>query len=105
VCGLLCAIDGYEGSVIVRIALQLSAHLFTRPGELRLAEWNEFDFEVGAWTIPAERTKMRRAHKVPLTDQVVTLFEQLDEITGEGRLLLTSVRSADRAMSDNGNRR
>jgi len=99
--GLLRAIDGYEGSVIVRIALQLSAHLFTRPGELRLAEWNEFDFEVGVWTIPAERTKMRRAHKVPLTDQVVTLFEQLDAITGEGRLLFPSVRSADRAMSDN----
>lgn len=98
---LLRAIDGYDGSVIVRIALQLSAHLFTRPGELRLAEWSEFDFEVGVWTIPAERTKMRRLHKVPLTDQVITLFEQLDEITGDGKLLFPSVRSADRAMSDN----
>jgi len=98
---LLRAVDGYDGSVLVRIALQLSAHLFTRPGELRLAEWREFDFEVGVWTIPAERTKMRRPHKVPLTDQAITLFEQLDAITGDGRLLFPSVRSADRAMSDN----
>lgn len=98
---LLRAIDGYEGSRIVRIALQLSAHLFTRPGELRLAEWSEFDFEVGLWTIPAERTKMRRPHKVPLTSQATALFEQLDEMTGDGRLLFPSVRSAERAMSDN----
>jgi integrase len=98
---LLRAIDGYEGSKIVRVALTLSAHLFTRPGELRLAEWSEFDFEVGVWTIPAERTKMRRLHKVPLTDQALALFENLDEMTGDGKLLFPSVRSAERAMSDN----
>ncbi|WP_338426009.1 tyrosine-type recombinase/integrase [Sphingopyxis kveilinensis] len=99
--GLLRAIAGYEGSAIVRIALQLSAHLFTRPGELRLAEWSEFDFEIGVWSIPGERTKMRRPHKVPLSDQAISLFEELEAITGDGRLLFPSVRSADRAMSDN----
>lgn len=98
---LLRAIDGYDGSRIVRIALQLSSHLFTRPGELRLAEWAEFDFEIGIWTIPAERMKMRRAHKVPLSDQTLALFEKLDEITGDGKLLFPSIRSAERPMSDN----
>jgi integrase len=99
--GLLRSIDGYDGSKIVRIALLLSAHLFMRPGELRLASWSEFDFEIGIWAIPAERTKMRRPHKVPLTDQVLSLFEELDAMTGAGKLLFPSVRSADRAMSDN----
>ena len=98
---LLRAIDGYEGSKIVRIALLLSAHLFMRPGELRLASWSEFYFEIGIWTIPAERTKMRRIHKVPLSEQVMTLFEKLDAMTGDGKLLFPSVRSAERAMSDN----
>ena len=41
---------------------------------------------------------MRRAHKVPLTSQVMALFEQLDEITGEGRLLFPSIRSPERAI-------
>lgn len=72
-----------------------------RPGELRLASWSEFDFEIGIWAIPAERTKMRRPHKVPVTDQVLSLFEELDTMTGAGKLLFPSVRSADRAMSDN----
>ena len=99
--GLLRAIEGYEGSKMVRIALLLSAHLFTRPGELRLAEWREFDFDSRLWTIPAARTKMRRTHKVHLTDQVLQLFEQLDELTGDGWFLFPSVRTADRAMSDN----
>lgn len=98
---LLRAIDGYEGSKIVRVALMLSAHLFMRPGELRLAAWSEFDFEIGVWTIPAERTKIRRLHKVPLSDQALALFETLDEMTGDGKLLFPSVRSAERSMSDN----
>jgi hypothetical protein len=38
---------------------------FPRPGELRMAEWKEFDLETAIWTIPALKTKMRRPHKVP----------------------------------------
>ena len=42
---LLRAIDGYDGTSEVRIALQLLALTFTRPGELRLAAWKEFDLD------------------------------------------------------------
>jgi integrase len=41
--GLLLAIDEYEGSSITQCALQLAARLFVRPGELRHAEWSEFE--------------------------------------------------------------
>ena len=42
---LLRAIEGYNGQPTTRLALQLSAFLFVRPGELRLARWKEIDFE------------------------------------------------------------
>lgn len=97
---LLRAIDGYDGHPEVRIALQLSSHLFVRPGELRLSQWEEFDPDTSIWTIPAERTKMRRIHKVPLSGQVLELLEKLDVFSGDGRFLFPSVRSAERPISD-----
>ena len=50
---LLRAIEGYSGQPTTRLALQLSALLFVRPGELRLARWKEIDFEKAVWTVPA----------------------------------------------------
>ena len=41
--GLMRAIDGYQGTFIVKCALQLSPLFFVRPGELRQAEWSEID--------------------------------------------------------------
>lgn len=99
--GLLRAIDGFDGQPMTRIALQLMALLFPRPGELRTAEWREFDFEEARWTIPAEKTKMRRAHRVPLSSQALSHLKALKEMTGDGALLFPSVRSADRPISDN----
>ena len=40
---LLRAIEGFDGQPTTRVALQLAAYLFVRPGELRHAEWTEFD--------------------------------------------------------------
>jgi integrase len=47
--GLLRAIDGYGGYRVVRAALQLAPLVFVRPGELRRAEWQEFDFDAAEW--------------------------------------------------------
>lgn len=68
---LLRAVDAFDGQPGTRIALQLLALLFPRPGELRLATWNEFDFERAVWNIPATRMKMRRPHRIPLAPQAV----------------------------------
>ena len=43
--------------------------VFVRPGELRAAEWKEFDLDAGEWRIGAERMKMRAQHIVPLSRQ------------------------------------
>lgn len=99
--GLLRAIDTYEGQPTVEYALKLSPHLFVRPGELRLAEWREFAFDDNEWRIPAEKTKMRRVHRVPLSKQAKALFLQLRKITGHSRYLFPSIRSEDRPITDN----
>ena len=48
-------------------ALKLLPHVFVHPGELRYAEWADFDLEKAVWTIPQHKTKMRRVHSVPLS--------------------------------------
>lgn len=99
--GLLRAIEAHEGQPIVTIALKLTPHLFVRPGELRTAEWTEFDFETAVWTIPAGKTKMRRPHKVPLSKQVLDLLEELYPMSGDGKFLFPSVRTEARCITDN----
>ena len=99
--GLLRAVAGYEGGIETRVALELLALTFVRPGELRAAEWKEFNLDAALWEIPAEKMKMRRPHRVPLAPQAVAILRDLYEITGGGKFLFPSVRSADRCMSEN----
>lgn len=98
---LLRSVWAYDGQPATKAALQLMAYLFPRPGELRLAEWPEFDFAAGIWSIPAQRTKMRRPHKVPLPPQAIAILKQLRAIAGHGGLVFPSVRSTLRPISDN----
>jgi integrase len=98
---LLRAIDSYDGTPEVIAALQLLALTFVRPGELRHAEWSEFDLDAAIWTITARRMKMRRPHRVPLAPQSLGILKRLQAITGHGKLLFPSVRSPDRCLSEN----
>jgi integrase len=98
---LLRAIDGFAGQATTRAALKLMALTFPRPGELRAAEWTEFDLDAGVWTIPAARTKMRREHRVPLAPQTITVLQNLYSLTGGGTFVLPSVRTVRRPMSEN----
>jgi integrase len=100
--GLLRAIDVYKGSFVTRCALQLAPLLFVRPGELRQAEWVEFDLDAAQWNLPAEKMKMREPHLVPLAPQAVAILRELHALTGRGRYLFPSSRSPQRPMSNNG---
>jgi integrase len=99
--GLLRAIDGYEGMPEVRAGLQLLALTFVRPGELRAATWAEFDLDKAVWTIPAERAKMRRPHRIPLSQQTVELLKHLGTIAGHTSLILPGARGRNRPLSEN----
>ncbi len=96
---LLRAIDAFDGQPSTRIALQLLTLLFPRPGELRLAQWPEFDLQRALWTIPASRMKMRRPHRIPLPRQAVELLGLL-RLISNGNFLFPSVRSPSRPISD-----
>ncbi len=95
--GLLRAIDGYDGQVTTHAALRLMPILFPRPGELRLAEWSEFDLGTALWKIPAARMKMRREHRVPLPGQAIAILLELKRITGYGRLVFPGYGRGSRA--------
>jgi len=98
---LLRAVEDYEGSALTRIALRLLPHLFVRPGELRWAEWREFDFEKGVWTIPDFKMKMRRPHAVPLSRQALAIISEIDHDAAYSDFLFPSLRALDRPMSNN----
>lgn len=98
---LMRAIDGYAGSLVVRCALRLAPLVFVRPGELRMAEWGEFNLEEGEWRIPASRMKMRAPHFVPLSTQAIEILRELYPLTGDKRFVFPGERSRDRPMSNN----
>jgi integrase len=98
---LLRAIDDYDVSSLTRIALRLLPHLFVRPGELRWAEWSEFDLDKGVWTIPEAKMKMRRPHAVPLSRQALSIIGEIDHDAEYSIFLFPSLRALDRPMSNN----
>jgi integrase len=103
---LLRAMADYQGSPVTRAALELSALLLLRPGELRHLEWRWIDGDT--LTIPPELMKRRRAgkangapHIVPLATQARAILEGLRPITGAGRFVFPALTSRDRCMSEN----
>jgi len=98
---LLRAIDGFVGQPETMFALKLAPLLFVRPGELRKAEWQEFDLDGAMWRIPGERMKMKSAHLVPLSTQAITILRELNMLSGSGKLLFPGLRSASRPISNN----
>lgn len=99
--GLLRALDAFEGHANTRAALRLLPHVFVRPGELRYAEWADFDFEKALWTIPPHKTKMRRGHTIPLSRQALAILATIEHDAEYSRFLFPSLRSVDRPMSEN----
>lgn len=99
--GLLRAIHNFDGQPATIAALKLMAILFPRPGELRLSRWTEYDFDAKVWTIPAERTKMRREHQIPLPRQAIEILEELKKITGHIALVFPGLAKSDRPISEN----
>ncbi|SFU26481.1 tyrosine-type recombinase/integrase [Paraburkholderia aspalathi] len=95
---MLRAFDGFSGTFPVLCALKLAPMLFVRPGELRQAEWAQFDLDKGEWRYLV--TKTRTQHLVPLATQAVALLRELQALTGKGRFVFPGARSTLRPMSE-----
>lgn len=98
---LLRAIHAYQGRPVTRWALALAPLVFVRPGELRQAEWSEFDLEAGVWLIPADRMKMRAEHLVPLSRQAMDILREIHPLTNRGRYVFSGRNSVQRPLSEN----
>ena len=99
---LLCNIDDYSGSAIMKYYLKILPYVFTRPTELRMSRWEEFDLEKKMWVIPKGRMKIKEEdHYVPLSEQVIKLLQTLKKI-GEGSEFLFPGARAGRTLSDAG---
>ena len=100
VAGLMKAIDGYDGSFVVKCALRLLPLVFVRPGELQKMEWAEVDLEQKQWCIPSEKMKMRQPHMVPLSLQALAILKEIKPLTGSGKYVFPCQRSNARPMSN-----
>ncbi|WP_298016946.1 integrase arm-type DNA-binding domain-containing protein [uncultured Castellaniella sp.] len=97
--GFFQRLDAWDGYSDIAIGLRLLALTFVRPSELRLARWQEFDFDNAIWTVPKERMKMRRPHMVPLAQQTVTLLRSLRTKSCSNSMLFPNHRDTDRELA------
>jgi integrase len=98
---LMRAIAEYDGQRTTHAALRLAPYVFVRPGELRAAEWSEFDLEGAEWRIPAERMKMGETHIVPLSRQATAILRELQPLTVQQRYVFPAIGRQPRPLSDN----
>lgn len=96
---LLRTLDGYQGTLTVTCALRLAPLVFVRPGELRAAEWADFDLDAGEWRYTV--TKTGTPHIVPLATQAIAILREVKALTGAGRYVFPGARTSERPMSDN----
>ncbi len=97
----LRSVDTFGGSPIVKLAMQILPHVMLRPGELRFARWDEIDLEQAIWRIPAERTKQRRPHAVPISTQVLVLLGKVKPHSIDDGFLFPGERTHLKPISEN----
>lgn len=72
----ILTVQNSRASSSTKLAFQLLVHSACRSGEVRGALWQEFDLNAGVWTIPAERMKAKKEHRVPLSAAALSIVEQ-----------------------------
>ena len=71
--------------ISARLAFRFVAFTACRSVEVRGARWSEMDMEARVWTVPAERMKGARAHRVPLSDEAITVLREAHPLRGLAR--------------------
>lgn len=106
---LLRASNEYQGTFVVKCALQLAPLWFCRPGELRKTEWVEIDFDKAELNVPIERLKLPtttkrknkgQLHLIPLSRQALSILKELYPLTGHSKYVFPSYRTLLRPMSE-----
>jgi integrase len=96
---LLLAIDGFQGTPVVKAALQISPLVFQRPGEVRNMKWGDINFDTAEWRYQV--TKTNTQHIVPLSRQAIQIIKNLQPLTASSEYVFPGARGASRPISEN----
>jgi len=88
------ALFAMSDGAAIKYAIQLMILTACRPGEIRQAQWFEFNLHGARWTIPGTRMKMKKPHSIPLSKQALAVLKVLQKLTGEGEYLFPGQRGA-----------
>ena len=94
-------LDAYTGAGVIKDALLFQILTMTRPGEVRGAKQSEFNIKQKTWSIPADRTKMRRDHIIPLSNQALDLVKRNWTNIEGVELVFPSLNSNRKWLSEN----
>ena len=77
--------------ISTRLAFEFLVLTAARSGEVRSATWDEIDFDSATWTVPGERMKSGREHRVPLSHRALAILrESVDHADGSGLVFPSS---------------
>jgi len=91
----------YDGVPQTKLGLKLLLLTFVRTGELRGAQWSEFELEKAQWRIPAARMKMRSQHIVPLSTQALEIVRELQKVNGVRTYVFSNQADHQKPISEN----
>ncbi len=100
VAGALDTIAASGASLPAKLALRFLILTAARTGEILGATWDEVDVETKTWIIPADRMKMTRAHRIPLSDAALDVLEQARILDDTSGLVFPSVSRPGKPMSN-----
>lgn len=83
----------------VKLAFEFLVLTAARSGEVRGARWDEMDFEANAWTVPGERMKAKREHRVPLSGRALEILGEAAQFNDGSGLVFMGTRTGN-PMSD-----
>ena len=95
VAGAIKAVRRSEARVSVKLGIEFLILTACRSGEVREARWEEIDLEAGEWTIPAERMKGRREHRVPLSARAREILGEAKEHAPRSEWVFPSARGLE----------
>ena len=94
-------IETSKASTASKLCLRFIILTAARYGEVRYAEWAEVDWETRLWKVPASRMKMRRPHRVPLSDASLEVLKRAKTIDDGSGLIFPSLTRPGEAISEN----
>ncbi len=87
VAGAIAKVRASRAGPTTKLCFEFLVLTAARPGEVRFARWSDIEFEAATWTVPAERMKAGREHRVPLSKRAIDILREAWELhDGSGRI-------------------